>query len=53
MEKENIHKKISSIDENEEDIDVIDRTNRALERMDKSDKKGLSKDEFLKDLESW
>ncbi len=46
-------RKNSSTDENKEDNDFIDRTNRALERMDKSDKKGLSKEEFLKDLESW
>ena len=46
-------RKDSSAYGNEEDKDFIDRTNRALERMDKSDKKGLSKEEFLKDLESW
>ena len=46
-------RKNSSTDENKEDNDFIDRTNRALERMDKSDKKALSKEEFLKDLESW
>ena len=48
MKKESIDKKVS--DENSE---FVDRTNRALERMDKSDKKALSKEEFLKDLESW
>ena len=36
-----------------ENSEFVDRTNRALDRMDKSDMKGLSKEDFLKDLESW
>ena len=48
-----ISQKINHVCENKADAEFIDRTNRALERMDKSDKKGLSKEEFLKDLESW
>ena len=46
-------RKNSSTDENKEDNDFIDRTNRALERMDSSDMKGLSKEGFLKELKSW
>lgn len=48
-----MNKKASSLNENEEDMEFINRTNRDLERMDKSDIKGVSKEEFLKDLESW
>ena len=33
--------------------EFIDRTNSALERMDKSDMKGLSKERFLKELKTW
>ena len=43
LKKENMNK----------NSEFVDRTNRALERMDKSDMKGLSKEEFLKDLKSW
>ena len=35
------------------DDEFIDRTNRALERMDKSDMKGFSKERFLKELKTW
>ena len=35
------------------DDEFIDRTNRALERMDESDMKGLSKERFLKELKTW
>lgn len=35
------------------DSEFIRRTNAALKRMDKSKMKGLSKDEFLKELETW
>ncbi len=36
-----------------EDPDFINGTNLALERMDKSDMKALSKEEFLKELKTW
>ena len=48
-----MNKKNSSLSENDEEKEFINRTNRALERMDKSDMKGLSKEEFLKELRLW
>ena len=48
-----ISQKINHVCGNKADAEFIDRTNRALERMDSSDMKGLSKEGFLKELKSW
>ena len=49
----NISQKLTHVSANKADAEFIDRTNRALERMDSSDMKGLSKEGFLKELKSW